>query len=72
MAVFWLVITLNAANYPVHVGNFPNLDSCEKAANEMRRGSASGLKTGPSMSPYSTWVCVQVNTGNAGDPGPPD
>ena len=72
MAVFWLVLAMNASNYPLHVGNFPNLNSCEKAATEMRRGSASGLKSGASMAPYSTWACVQANTGKAGDPSPPD
>ena len=42
MAIFWLVILIGAAQAPLHVGNFPNLDSCQKAANEMVRGSGAG------------------------------
>ena len=72
MAIFWLVILIGAAQAPLHVGNFPNLDSCQKAANEMVRGSGAGAGTAVGTSPYVAYVCVQANTGKAGDPDPPD
>jgi hypothetical protein len=68
--VFWLVILIGAAHTPLHVGNFPNLDSCQKAANEMVRGSGAGPAAG--QAPYAAYVCVQANTGKPGDPGPPE
>ena len=70
MAVFWLVLLIGGAHTPLHVGNFTNLDTCQKAANEMIRGSGAGSSAG--SAPYAAFVCVQANTGKAGDPGPPD
>ena len=72
MAIFWLVILIGAAQAPLHVGNFPNLDSRQKAANEMVRGSGAGAGTAAGTSPYVAYVCVQANTGKTGDPEPPD
>ena len=42
MAVFWLVILIGAAHTPLHVGNFPDLNACQNARNEMARGSGAG------------------------------
>jgi hypothetical protein len=72
MAIFWLVILIGAAQAPLHVGNFPNLDACQKAANEMVRGSGAGTGATAGSAPYVAYVCVQANTGKAGDPESPD
>ena len=72
MVIFWLVISIGAANAPLHVGNFPDLDTCQNAGSEMARGSGAGSGTAVGVAPYVAYVCVRANTGKAGDPGPPD
>ena len=70
MAVFWLVILIGAANAPLHVGNFPDLATCQNAGNELAlSGAGSGTAIG--AAPYVSYVCVRTNTGKASDPGPP-
>jgi hypothetical protein len=55
---FWLVLSLQAG--PMHVGNFPSLESCQAAA-----------KTAWSQASAVAFTCVQASTGKTGDPSPP-
>jgi len=64
--VIWLVLWITLA--PIHVGNFPNMQSCMEAArtNESivtHRRSQNSLSVG--------LICVQANTGKPNDPPPP-
>ena len=79
MPIFWLVVLIGATSTPLHVGNFPDLNSCQKAASEIISGSMRGTATtvgagsaaiaGPT--PNVAYVCVQATTGKKKDPGPP-
>ena len=73
MPVFWLVVLIGATSAPLHVGNFPSLDSCRKAASEIVRGSMMGTAPAPTVgagsgaivgpAPNVAYVCVQASTG---------
>ena len=81
MPVFWLVLLIAGTQTPLHVGNFPNPESCQKAAIEMVRGSllgtasaatvgaGVGVSAGPA--PNVGYVCVQASTGKRKEPGAP-
>jgi hypothetical protein len=62
----WLILAM-VGSAPIHVGNFPDLDSCQAAAMSSR-GQVTGARPG-SMS--YLWMCVQANTGKPNDPPPP-
>jgi hypothetical protein len=66
--IFWLVISMGLQGVPIHVGNFPDMNSCMAAAQSNKT-----ITTGATPPPRFTVnaVCVQVNTGKAGDPSPP-
>jgi hypothetical protein len=67
--VFWLllwVINGNGGGYPLHVGNFPDMASCEKAAQEVKKSAPDTPNSFP------VFACVQANTGKSGDPDPPN
>jgi hypothetical protein len=59
MAVVWLILSLETGSM-LHVGNFPNMDTCQTAAT----AAWSSAKT-------VTFTCVAANTGIEGEPGPP-
>jgi hypothetical protein len=81
MPIFWLVVLIGNNTNPLHVGNFSSLDSCQKAALEIARGTIIGsapqatvgagstVVAGPG--PNVSYVCVQANSGKRRDPGPP-
>ena len=62
----WLILAV-VGSTPIHVGNFPDLDTCQAAAMSSR-GQVTGARPG-SMS--YLWMCVQANTGKPNDPPPP-
>jgi hypothetical protein len=62
----WLILAV-VGSTPIHVGNFPDMDSCQAAAMSSR-GQVTGGRPG-SMS--YLWMCVQANTGKPNDPPPP-
>jgi hypothetical protein len=62
----WLMLAV-VGSTPIHVGNFPDMDSCQAAAMSSR-GQVTGARPG-SMS--YLWMCVQANTGKPNDPAPP-
>jgi len=67
MPVFWLIIVIGGTQTPMRVGNFPNLESCKKAATEMVRGSVTGTPSGTitptaGPAPNVSYVCVQAGT----------
>jgi hypothetical protein len=62
--VFWLVLIVETGA-PLHVGTFPDLDSCKQAA-------AQHIVIAPvSSGDPTTFVCVQANRGLKDDPIPP-
>ena len=62
--VIWLMLFLG--NTAVHVGNFPDMASCQNAA------KASWTSTSSGRSSFSVgFICVQANTGKTDDPLPP-
>ena len=62
----WLILAV-VGSTPIHVGNFPDMDTCQAAATSSR-GQVTGARPG-SMS--YLWMCVQANTGKPNDPPPP-
>jgi hypothetical protein len=87
--VFWLLLIVETSA-PLHVGNFPDLSSCQTAAEDHKvfgklqsslsvhlpastsqpgapQPAATRLPTGDP----TTFICVQANSGKAGDPAPP-
>jgi len=63
-AIFWLLLVVETGT-PLHVGNFPDLQSCHDAA-------ASHTFIGPpGTGDPAVFICVQANTGKTGDPEPP-
>src|SRR5215469_15311453 len=67
MLVFWLVLVTAAVAPPLHVGNFPSMEACEAAAVSTRQTVRSGAAI-----PNFQLMCIQANTGRAGDPAPPE
>ena len=67
MPVFWLVLVTSPVATPLHVGNFPSLETCQQAA----YSSQQTLREAPGNTNFQL-VCIQANTGKAGDPDPPD
>jgi|KBSMisStaDraftv2_1062788.scaffolds.fasta_scaffold132328_2 hypothetical protein len=67
MPVFWLVLVTAPVATPLHVGNYPSIETCQAAAISTRQTVRAGA-------PNANFqlVCVQANTGKAGDPGPPE
>ena len=63
-AVFWLLLLVEGGA-PVHVGNFPDLDTCQQAANGHK------VVSRPGIGDPTTFVCVQAKTGLDSDPRPP-
>lgn len=63
-AVVWLLLLVDGGT-PVHVGNFPDLASCQQAA------SGHQVVGRPGIGDPTTFVCVQANTGMDNDPRPP-
>ena len=62
--IIWLMLYFTGA--AVHVGNYPDMNSCVNAAN------SSTTITIPNARSFSaTFICVPANTGKKGDPGPP-
>jgi hypothetical protein len=66
MQIIWLILAV-VGTTPIHVGNFPDMDTCQAAAMSSR-GQVTGGRPG-SMS--YLWMCVQANTGKSNDPPPP-
>src|SRR6516225_8005851 len=62
----WLILAV-VGTAPIHVGNFPDMDTCQAAAMSSR-GQVTGARP-RSMS--HLWMCVQANTGKPNDPLPP-
>ena len=67
MLVFWLVLVTAAVAPPLHVGNYPSVEACEAAAVTTRQTVRSGAAI-----PNFQLMCIQANTGKAGDPAPPE
>lgn len=69
MMIFWLVLSTSIGSTPLHVGNYPDLESCMTAANTARYvpNPNPGKPGGPTIG----FVCVQANTGKPGNPQPP-
>jgi hypothetical protein len=60
--VVWLILSIGGPS--MHVGNFPNIDTCLTAAKQVAQG-------GTSKSVSYLAFCVPANTGKQGDPPPP-
>jgi UDP-N-acetylglucosamine:LPS N-acetylglucosamine transferase len=61
LAIFWLILIAVTPNSQTatHVGTFPNLDECKKAAD-----SAIIARPGTTTVPEITYVCVPTNAAN--------
>jgi hypothetical protein len=59
----WLILAV-VGTAPIHVGNFPDMDTCQAEAMSSR-GQVTGARPG-TMS--YLWMCVQANTGKPNDP----
>jgi hypothetical protein len=66
--IVWPVISMGLQGNPIHVGNFPDMNSCMAAA-QSNKGIATGTTPPPRLN--ISLVCVQANTGKSGDPQPP-
>jgi hypothetical protein len=64
LAVIWLLLIVETGP-PVHVGNFPDLPSCQDAA------SKHVVVGKPGIGDPATFICVQANRGQQNDPEPP-
>ena len=52
MTLFWLVLVTSAIATPLHVGNFPNLETCQQAA----FSSQQTMRDAPGNTNFSTRV----------------
>ena len=64
--VFWLVLSLSSPANLLHVGNFPNMETCQTAAKQIWPYVSN---SGSTIAYYA--LCVPANTGKQSDPGPP-
>jgi hypothetical protein len=67
--IVWLVLAIGVQSNPIHVGNFPDINSCMAAAQSNKSITTGVSANAPRFS--VNLVCVQANTGKAGDPPPP-
>jgi hypothetical protein len=67
LAIFWLILIAVSPNSQTatHVGTFPNLDECKKAADGAIIARPATTTLGrPGTVPEITYVCVPTNAAN--------
>jgi hypothetical protein len=62
--VFWLLVSF-VSGAATHVGNFPDLQSCQAAGKSVWLYQSNGVGSG-----YEA-ICVKADTGKPGDPSAP-